>query len=234
MESRNKAALDRLQMCLEQPFASLDDYPTYNSSQPFEPIELESTDDRGRRYETLFKDCNEGRPRQLVCPPSQSKLALTPCRWYFSLAYADPSENPGETVWLRNQINVLYELGYTVLANNGYPGMIEGHAALPDVISLIWTEDVHTLTCQDDPRCALYSEFKATNEKYPGTDVRADHTSSFWDEIPEDSERKPAQRWAWTWPELHGLPSEERGTIPVWKLFTTTYVSISSGLRVPS
>lgn len=152
-------------------------------------------------------------------------LADTSSRWYFSQAYADPQSNPGEAVWLRNQINVLYEMGYTVLATNSYAGMVQGHAALPDVISLIWTEDKHTLTCQDDPRCALFSEFKPTNEKYPGTDVRPDHTSSIWDDIPEDADKRPAQRWAWTWPELDALPKEERGTIPVWKLFTTTYVS---------
>lgn len=46
MESRNKAALDRLQVCLDQPFPELSDYPTYNSSQPFEPVTITSTDDR--------------------------------------------------------------------------------------------------------------------------------------------------------------------------------------------
>lgn len=96
---------------------------------------------------------------------------------------------------------------------------------MPSVISLIWTEDAQTLTCQDDPRCALFEEFQATNERYPGTEVRVDHTSPVWDEIPEDADKRPAQRWAWTWPELNALPVEERGTIPLWKLFTTTYVS---------
>jgi hypothetical protein len=154
------------------------------------------------------------------------RLTISPhYRWYFSLAYGDPKANPGEAVWLRNQINVLYELGYTVIATNSYQGMIEGHARMPDVISLIWTEDKHTLTCQDDPRCALFSEFKPTNEKYPGTDIRADHTSTFWDDIPEDADKRPAQRWAWAGHELNALPKKERGTIPVWKLFTTTYVS---------
>lgn len=157
-----------------------------------------------------------------VVPPNPSPPRH---RWYFTLAYGDPLSNPGETVWLRAQINVLSDLGYTILSTHTYDGMISSHAAMPDVISLIWTEDAQTLTCQDDPRCALFDEFQATNERYPGTEVRENHTSPVWDEIPEDADKRPAQRWAWTWPELNALPVEERGTIPLWKLFTTTYVS---------
>ncbi|KAI5452662.1 hypothetical protein NCC49_000411 [Naganishia albida] len=207
VESRNKASLERLQKCLDQPFTLLPDYPEYDG--PFEPIQLTSVDDRVEM---------DTRP----CSKTATRVVLGNW-WYFTLAYGDPSSNPGETVWLRAQLQVLSELGYTVISTNSYAGMISSHAALPDVISLIWTEDKNTLTCQDDPRCSLFSEFQATNEKYPGTEVREDHTSPVWDEIPEDADKRPPQRWAWTWPELNALPEEERGTIPLWKLFTTTY-----------
>lgn len=94
--------------------------------------------------------------------------------------------------------------------------------------SHIWTEDRHTLTCQDDPRCLEFSSFKPTNEKYPGTGVDSEtHIPDFWSDIYSDPNGPPQQRWAWLHHELSAIPQEERGTIPQWKLFTTTYVSSS-------
>jgi hypothetical protein len=95
--------------------------------------------------------------------------------------------------------------------------------------SQIWTEDRHTLTCQDDPYCIEFSSFKPTNEKYPGTTVdEVTHTPDFWDDIHADLDGPPPQRWAWMHHELSAIPENERGTIPAWKLFTTTYVSDSA------
>ena len=101
--------------------------------------------------------------------------------------------------------------------------------------SQIWTEDKHTLTCQDDPYCADFTTFKPTNEKYPGTDVdEKTHLPDFWDDIRSDPRDKP-QRWAWLNHDLSAIPEDERGTIPTWKLFTTTYVSrVGIGPTTPS
>lgn len=82
------------------------------------------------------------------------------------------------------------------------------------------------MACQDDPRCLLFSTFKPTNEKYPGTGIdEKTHKPDFWDDIYADPNGEPPQRWAWLNHELSAIPEEERGTIPGWKLFTTTYVS---------
>jgi len=92
--------------------------------------------------------------------------------------------------------------------------------------SQIWTEDRHTLTCQDDPYCVEFSSFKPTNEKYPGTAIdESTHLPDFWNDIYSDPQGPPPQRWAWLNHELSRIPEEERGTIPAYKLFTATYVS---------
>jgi hypothetical protein len=90
------------------------------------------------------------------------------------------------------------------------------------------------LTCQDDPYCSDYTTFKPTNEKYPGTGVdEKTHLPDFWDDIRSDPGDTP-QRWAWLNHELSAIPEEERGTIPTWKLFTTTYVGRGVILPIPS
>lgn len=48
-----------------------------------------------------------------------------------------------------------------------------------------------------------------------------------WNQMPTDEQNRPKSKWVWTEDQLKSLgdgkTKNEKGTIPEWKLFTTTY-----------
>lgn len=138
---------------------------------------------------------------------------------YFTFASLKNS-NSGEAVWLRSVLEALEEDKYSVLTVPTYPGMVRIHREMPDVISHIWAEDKFTLSCQMDPRCL--ADFKPTLETYP--DAKDHRETTF--EAKQKGEVEP-RKIVWTQQELDEIPEHERGNVPLWKLFTISFVSLA-------
>lgn len=210
IERRNTQHLRRLKRCLAVDPQQL---PEYSSKSP-------------ESGAATLEDTSEGSTwlEDRECSQTASRVLLGHW-WYFTLAYGDPSQNPGESVWIRSQIEALEEMGYTVLCVNGYRDMIDLHAKIPDVVTSIWTEDKHMLSCQGDPRCSRWEDFLPSTESYPSLKVLKDGTADWSEEggVPTDAEIHPRRKWVWSRQELDDLPVEQRGTIPQHKLFVVTY-----------
>lgn len=86
----------------------------------------------------------------------------------------------------------------------------------------IWTNDVHQLTCEHDPRCRL--DMSPTQDAYPGLEL-FDHEPMWQPALGAPEGDKPYQRWLWSQTSLDTLKEDEKGTIPIWKMFSATVVS---------
>lgn len=210
IERRNGQHLRRLMRCLARDPMRLPEYASKSPESAAAALEQDVGDS------TWLEDRE--------CSRTASRVLLGHW-WYFTLAYGDPSQNPGESVWIRSQIEALEEMGYTVLSVNDYRAMIDIHAMIPDVITSIWTEDKHMLSCQGDPRCSKWEDFLPSTESYPSLKVQADGTADWSAEggVPTDAEIHPRRKWVWSRQELDELPVDQRGTIPQHKLFVVTY-----------
>lgn len=126
----------------------------------------------------------------------------------------------GEQVWMIGVIDAMQEEGYTVLAAPEYVGVIEAHAAMPNLITHILAEDRFVLTCLGDPECIAPSDFVPTQTLFPDMAMDEDGEPILTQNMKGWFIR-PKQKWYWKEEELQALT--RRGTIPRWKLFCTTW-----------
>lgn len=164
MESHNAQGLGRLKRCLEESgkkgLSNIKTYPTsfLEKERAEKAGKKRDVDDSRTRTRTRIqsnarswngiREIDENHTRQIPkrqpddtsdtyiedreCSLTSTKVVLGEW-WYFTLAFGN-TENPGETVWLRSQLDALEEMGYTVLAVNDYQALVDVHKALPDVM----------------------------------------------------------------------------------------------------
>lgn len=88
------------------------------------------------------------------------------------------------------------------------------------------------MTCHVDPRCIEWSEVRAYDEVDPELELDSDGRPVWEDGVPQVNGKSPRHKWWWSRAELDAIPVEERGIIPRWKLFTTTYVGRVKGIHM--
>lgn len=86
---------------------------------------------------------------------------------------------------------------------------------------MIWAEDARVMTCINDPRCI--TNMKPSIETY---DIELYRGEPMWGHFSDENRDMPRSKWVWTKEELDAIPEEERGVIPLYKLFTATWVSL--------
>lgn len=96
-----------------------------------------------------------------------------------------------------------------------YNGMVRLHRDLGDLIDVVWLQDIDAMSCQLDPYCVL--DMTPTLERYTDLErsIRND-TFPTWKSV--HPERK-SSKWIWSQSELDAIPVQERGTIPLYKIF---------------
>ena len=92
--------------------------------------------------------------------------------------------------------------------------------------NMIWMQDLRALSCQADPRCI--ADFRPTRITYPNApeSIMHNNRTRWLDE--EHPENNIGYKWIWTQSEIDAIPADEKGEIPLWKIFVSTFVNTNS------